>query len=238
MTPQQASVSPPPISVLFVCMGNICRSPTAHGVFRHKVAELGLSASVSADSAGTHNFHPNSPPDERSQAHAAKRGYDLSDLRARQIQSADFQKFDLILVMDMENLASMKEECPPAFAHKIRLLTEFCLDHDAAVVPDPYYGGANGFDHVLDLVEDACEGLLVAISYKQIDCWGTTICQGRLNCRANALRRQCLATPPPHGCTSSRKSTSTSASAQTSTANWTHYTCRTPIGMKKHSRKS
>ena len=166
MNSQQAFAKAPPISVLFVCMGNICRSPTAHGVFRYKVAELGLSASVAVDSAGTHDFHPNAPPDERSRAHATRRGYDLSDLRARQIQRTDFEKFDLILVMDMENLACVKDECPPAYAHKIRRLTEFCLDHDAPVVPDPYYGGANGFDHVLDLVEDACEGLLVAISFK------------------------------------------------------------------------
>ena len=166
MNSQQASANAPPISVLFVCMGNICRSPTAHGVFRHKVAELGLSASVAVDSAGTHDFHPNAPPDERSQAHAAKRGYDLSDLRARQIQRTDFEKFDVILVMDMDNLESVKSECPSEYGHKIRRLTEFCLDHDAPVVPDPYYGGANGFDHVLDLVEDACEGLLVAISFK------------------------------------------------------------------------
>src|SRR5450830_1867597 len=96
-------------SVLFVCMGNICRSPTAHGVFRHKVKEQGLSGAVEIDSAGTHNFHPNSPPDERSQAHAAKRGYDLSDLRARQIRDVDFERHDLILVMDLENLALVQE---------------------------------------------------------------------------------------------------------------------------------
>ena len=166
MNSQQVSASATPISVLFVCMGNICRSPTAHGVFRHKAAELGLSAFVAVDSAGTHNFHPNSPPDERSRAHAAKRGYDISDLRARQIQLTDFEKFTLILVMDMENLASVKDQCPPEYAYKIRRLTEFCLDHDTPVVPDPYYVGANGFDHVLDLVEDACLGLLVAISFK------------------------------------------------------------------------
>ena len=154
------------MSVLFVCMGNICRSPTAHGVFRHKAAELGLSAFVAVDSAGTHNFHPNSPPDERSRAHAAKRGYDISDLRARQIELTDFEKFTLILVMDMENLASVKDQCPPEYAYKIRRLTEFCLDHDSSAVPDPYYGGANDFDHVLDLVEDACVGLLVVISFK------------------------------------------------------------------------
>ena len=97
-------------SVLFVCMGNICRSPTAHGVFRHKVREQGLSEAVEVDSAATHNFHPNSPPDERSQAHAAKRGYDLSDLRARQIKAADFEEFDLILVMDHDNLTLVQQE--------------------------------------------------------------------------------------------------------------------------------
>ena len=147
-------------SVLFVCMGNICRSPTAHGVLRHKVREQGLSDAVGVDSAGTHNFHPDSPPDERSQAHAAKRGYDLSDLRARQIQDADFEKFDLILVMDQDNLALVQQECPPTHQHKIRRMTEFCILLDSPIVPDPYYGGANGFEHVLDLAEDACNGLL------------------------------------------------------------------------------
>src|ERR1035437_5460081 len=146
-------------SVLFVCMGNICRSPTAHGVFRHKVREQGLADSVAVDSAGTHDYHPDSPPDDRSQAHAAKRGYDLSDLRARQIQEADFEQFDLILVMDWDNLALVRQKSPSAHRHKVRRLTEFCLEFDSPVVPDPYYGGANGFEQVLDLVEDACNGL-------------------------------------------------------------------------------
>ena len=126
-------------AVLFVCMGNICRSPTAHGVFRHMVMEQGLSDVIEVDSAGTHNFHPNRPPDERSQAHAARRGYDLSDLRARQIEDADFEKFDLILVMDEDNLALLHEQCPPMHQHKVRLLTEFCLQFNSAVVPDPYF---------------------------------------------------------------------------------------------------
>ena len=147
-------------SVLFVCMGNICRSPTAHGVFRHKVNELGLSDTVAMDSAGTHDYHPNSPPDERSQTHAAKRGYDLSDLRARQIQGTDFEEFDLILVMDWDNLALVREQCPSQYRHKVRRLTEFCVQLEAAVVPDPYYSGTKGFEHVLDLIEDACNGLL------------------------------------------------------------------------------
>jgi protein-tyrosine phosphatase len=147
-------------SVLFVCMGNICRSPTAHGVFRQKVIDQGLADRVVVDSAGTHNYHPGSPPDERSQVHAKKRGYELSDLRARQIRQADFEQFDLIAVMDWDNLAQVKEDCPPQHQTKLRRLTEFCTRHDSPIVPDPYYGGKQGFDDVLDLVEDACDGLM------------------------------------------------------------------------------
>ncbi|WP_341909410.1 low molecular weight protein-tyrosine-phosphatase [Polaromonas sp. YR568] len=147
-------------SVLFVCMGNICRSPTAHGVFRHKLVAAGLADRIRVDSAGTHNYHPGSPPDERSAHHAARRGYDLSDLRARQITEDDLARHDLILVMDWDNLALVQDICPEAHQRKVRRLTEFCLQHDSPVVPDPYYGGAGGFDQVLDLVEDACEGLL------------------------------------------------------------------------------
>lgn len=147
-------------SVLFVCMGNICRSPTAHGVFRQKLIEHGLADQVQVDSAGTHNYHPGNPPDERSQAHAVKRGYDLSDLRARQIAEADFASHDLILAMDWDNLALIQAECPAEYQGKVRRLTEFCLKHESSVVPDPYYGDKDGFEHVLDLVEDACEGLI------------------------------------------------------------------------------
>ena len=153
-------------SVLFVCMGNICRSPTAHGVFRQKVIEQGLALQVAVDSAGTHNYHPDSPPDERSQVHAAKRGYDLSDLRARQIQEEDFERFDLILVMDWDNLALVQDICPPKYQAKVRRLTEFCIQNDSPVVPDPYYGGSHGFDHVLDLIEDASEGLIKHVRQK------------------------------------------------------------------------
>lgn len=149
--------------VLFVCMGNICRSPTADGVFRHKLQRQGLSHLVSVDSAGTHNYHPDSPPDERSQLHAARRGYDLSSLRARQVRAADFATFDLILVMDWDNLALLQETCPPPHRHKLRRLTEFCQMHSSPVVPDPYYGGERGFEQVLDLVEDACDGLLAHV---------------------------------------------------------------------------
>ena len=153
-------MNPQTYSVLFVCMGNICRSPTAHGVFQQKVIDHGLAGQVRVDSAGTHNYHPGSPPDERSQEHAAQRGYDLSRLRARQIQDTDFEAHDLILAMDWDNLALIQDECPPAHQHKLRRLTEFCQVHDSPVVPDPYYGGDPGFEHVLDLVEDACQGLL------------------------------------------------------------------------------
>ena len=149
-----------PCSILFVCMGNICRSPTAHGVFQHKVTQLGLERTITVDSAGTHNYHPNCPPDERSQEHAVRRGYDLSNLRARQITAVDFDRHHLILVMDWDNLVLVEDICPPAHRHKVRRLTEFCLTMNSPVVPDPYYGGSAGFDHVLDLVEDACDGLL------------------------------------------------------------------------------
>lgn len=147
-------------SVLFVCMGNICRSPTAHGVFRHKVQTQGLAERIRTDSAGTHDYHSGSPPDARAQLHAARRQYDLSDLRARQIRTSDFAHFDLLLAMDNDNLALMRTRCPPAHQGKLRRLTEFCLAHDAKEVPDPYYGDSSGFERVLDLVEDACDGLL------------------------------------------------------------------------------
>jgi protein-tyrosine phosphatase len=147
-------------SILFLCMGNICRSPTAHGVFRDRVRTAGLESVVRVDSAGTHNYHPGEPPDHRSQHHASRRGYDLSDLRARQMRSADFETHDLVLAMDWDNLQAAQDLCPSEHTHKLRRLTEFCLRLKSPVVPDPYYGGASGFDDVLDLVEDACDGLL------------------------------------------------------------------------------
>lgn len=141
-------------------MGNICRSPTAHGVFRHKVQARGLGHRVAVDSAGTHSFHEGHPPDARSQRHAQVRGYDLSDLRSRPIEPQDFQRHDLILVMDWDNLHLTEDQCPALHRHKIRRLTQFCRQRRAEVVPDPYYAGAAGFEEVLDLIEDACEGLL------------------------------------------------------------------------------
>ena len=156
----------PRYRVLFLCMGNICRSPTAEGVFRQRVAQAGLASQVLIDSAGTNNYHPGKAPDMRSQKHAAKRGYDLSDLRARQLTEEDFNEFDLLLAMDWDNLALAESLCPPANSGKLRRLTEFCIKLEAPVVPDPYYDGDAGFEYVLDLIEDASEGLLRHIQQK------------------------------------------------------------------------
>ena len=149
--------------VLFVCMGNICRSPTAHGVFEARVREAGLAGRVEVDSAGTHGYHVGAPPDHRSQAHAIKRGFDLSTQRARQLTAEDFETFDLVLVMDWDNLVFAERLCPPPHAKKLRRFAEFFQQHDSPVVPDPYQGGATGFEHVLDLVEDGSEGLLAHV---------------------------------------------------------------------------
>jgi protein-tyrosine phosphatase len=146
--------------LLFVCMGNICRSPTAHGVMRHKVRTAGLERAIDVDSAGTHGWHEGDPPDERAIAHARRRGYDIADLRARPLRPADFERFDLLLVMDEDNRAAARRIGAAAQHGKLRMLTEYGLGHRAREVPDPYYGGAAGFEHVLDLVEDACDGLL------------------------------------------------------------------------------
>jgi len=147
--------------ILFFCMGNICRSPTAEGAMRAMLAEAGLAAEV--DSAGTHGYHAGEPPDERSQAHALRRGYDLSRLRARQLVAADFERFDLVLAMDDDNLAQAARLCPPAQRHKLQLLMAYAPDAGSRVVPDPYYGGPEGFERVLDLVEAGCDGLLAAL---------------------------------------------------------------------------
>jgi protein-tyrosine phosphatase len=142
-------------------MGNICRSPTVEGVLRAKVAQAGLAHRVTIDSAGTHNYHPGSPPDDRSQAHALARGIDISQLRARQIAEADYERFDLILAMDWDNLALLQADCPPQYAHKLKLLMSFAADaSQGQVVPDPYNGQEAGFERVLDLAEAACAGLV------------------------------------------------------------------------------
>ncbi|OWT65711.1 low molecular weight protein-tyrosine-phosphatase [Candidimonas nitroreducens] len=146
--------------VLFVCMGNICRSPSAEGVFRHMVAEAGLADVVSVDSAGTHSFHIGEPPDARAQAAARKRGYDISGSTARLVTPEDFREFDLILAMDWENLSALQQQCPKVYQHKLMLLMRFANEFEEATVPDPYYGGPEGFNKVLDYLEDACQGVL------------------------------------------------------------------------------
>jgi protein-tyrosine phosphatase len=150
----------PKFSVLMVCMGNICRSPSAEGVFRHLVRQAGLQDQVFIDSAGTHDYHVGAPPDERSCHHASLRGYDLSDLRARQVHRKDFERFDLLLAMDWQNLALLQEDCPPEHLHKLRRLMEFAPPRLGDVVADPYYGGKQGFETVLDHIEASCRGLL------------------------------------------------------------------------------
>lgn len=152
--------------ILFVCMGNICRSPTAEAVFLKKLTARNLLHKVKVDSAGTHNFHLNSPPDERSQMHALKRGYDLSNLRARSVVESDFAEFDLLLTMDWDNRALLEERCSAPHHHKIHGLAEFLQTTQAAVIPDPYYGGEHGFEHVLDLIEESSEGLLKLVMQK------------------------------------------------------------------------
>jgi len=149
--------------VLFVCMGNICRSPTAEGVFRHLVERAGLADAIHIDSAGTHDYHIGDPPDARSQSAAARRGYDLSPLRARQIAREDFASFDYLLAMDEHNQGLLLQQCPPEHRAKVRLFLEFAEGEVPAEVPDPYYGGPQGFEQVLDLVENAAQGLLRAM---------------------------------------------------------------------------
>lgn len=147
-------------SVLFVCMGNICRSPTAEGVFRHMAETAGLGPHLLLDSAGTHGAHAGEAPDPRSRAVAARRGYDLSAIRARKVSAEDFERFELILAMDGDNLRSLRAQCPAGLQHKLQLLLAFSRRFPDTNVPDPYYGGAGGFERVLDMVEDAGHGLL------------------------------------------------------------------------------
>jgi protein-tyrosine phosphatase len=151
------------IKVLFVCLGNICRSPTAEGVFTQLVADARLSEQIQIDSAGTHDYNIGNPPDLRSQQAALQRGIDLSTLRARQITVADLIEFDYILAMDNYNYQILHSICPPEHEHKLHLLLDFAPQFNTREVPDPYKGGDKGFEHVLDLIESACKGLLIAI---------------------------------------------------------------------------
>ncbi|MCL1822419.1 MAG: low molecular weight phosphotyrosine protein phosphatase [Prolixibacteraceae bacterium] len=147
-------------SILFICMGNICRSPAAEGIMKHKVQEQGLEHFFYIDSAGMHGWHEGELPDSRMRTHALRRGYALIS-HSRPIQYRDFEKFDLIIGMDDSNIQDLKRMAPnSASLQKIRRMTDFCRTHKADCVPDPYYGGASGFELVLDLLEDACDGLL------------------------------------------------------------------------------
>lgn len=146
--------------VLFVCTGNICRSPTAEGVARRIAAQQGVEHLFEFDSAGTHDYHAGEPPDRRTIAAARRRGYELGSLRARRVTEFDFIRFDHVLAMARDHLELLKKVCPPEHRNKLGLFLEFSQRFDEDDVPDPYYGGAQGFDHVLDLIEDAAAELI------------------------------------------------------------------------------
>lgn len=148
------------IRVLFICMGNICRSPTAEGVFRHVVEQAGLSMQIEIDSAGTSDYQKGDPPDRRAQQAANKRGYDLSRLRARQVRPQDFHEFDHILAMDISNLRDLKAIYPHGARAEVSLFLQYARKSTIKEVPDPYYGSVQSFETVLDLVEDAAHGFL------------------------------------------------------------------------------
>jgi protein-tyrosine phosphatase len=151
------------IKVLFVCMGNLCRSPTAHAVFAHAVAQARLTKRIRVESAGTHVGRSGDPADARAMRAAGRRGYDMSRLRTRPLQASDYQRFDYLLAMDEQNLALLVKDCPEQHRHKIALLMAYSAAGEvgaAVSVPDPYYGAPQGFERVLDMAEDAAQGLL------------------------------------------------------------------------------
>ncbi|WP_245961443.1 low molecular weight protein-tyrosine-phosphatase [Thalassotalea euphylliae] len=154
MTSSLSSVN----SILFVCMGNICRSPTAEAVFRAKANQAGLDITI--DSAGTIGAHVREKPDHRSQKAGMERGYSFEGIRSRKVASSDFEKFDLVLAMDNQNLQDLLTNSPTEHHHKIKLFLEFADNFEETEVPDPYYGGAGGFKYVVDLIEDASDGLI------------------------------------------------------------------------------
>jgi protein-tyrosine phosphatase len=148
------------VSVLFVCMGNICRSPTAEAVFRHYVESAGLSDVILIDSAGTHDYHVGHAPDARSQQAAEQRGYQMAGLRGRQVDKSDFERFDYVLAMDRANLSILQYLAPRGCKKHVQLFLDYARHHSETEVPDPYYGGSLGFERVLDMVEDAAQSLL------------------------------------------------------------------------------
>ncbi len=154
------------IRVLFCCMGNICRSPTAHGVFEAMVERVGLTDVVQVDSAGTHAYHVGEPPDLRSQQEALSHGVDLSYQRARRVVSSDFYQFDYILAMDRDNHRNLAAICPEGMEDRLHLFMDFAAELEQAEVPDPYYGGEDGFNRVFMMVEVAAAGLLENIGLR------------------------------------------------------------------------
>ena len=150
--------------VLFVCTGNICRSPTAEGVLRHLAEARGVADRIEAASAGIEGWHAGAPPDDRSQAHALQRGYDLSAQRARRVTRGDFDRYDLVVAMDDGHHDALHRLCPPALLHKLRRAADFSALVPPGGVPDPYYGGAQGFEQVLDMLEAVCAGVLAEVS--------------------------------------------------------------------------
>ncbi|MHB8622933.1 MAG: low molecular weight protein-tyrosine-phosphatase [Sulfuricaulis sp.] len=148
------------VKVIFVCLGNICRSPTAEGVFRKLVRDENLDHLFVIDSAGTHAYHVGEPPDERAQDACARRGIDITRLRGRQAIAEDIEKFDYVLAMDHENYRNLLDICPPGHESRIRLFMEYAANRPEDEVPDPYFGGVSGFDRVLDMIEEAARGLL------------------------------------------------------------------------------
>ena len=157
------------VSILFVCTGNICRSPTAEAIFRKLAADAGMSEAILAESAGTHGYHIGEPPDPRAQGAAALRGYDLSRLRARRVDRSDFQRFDLIIAMDRGHFAMLSGMAQPSTAHKLRLMMSYASAFQDKDVPDPYYGGPQDFERALDMLEDAARGLLESLSQPPLD---------------------------------------------------------------------
>jgi protein-tyrosine phosphatase len=153
----------PTVKVLFVCMGNICRSPMAHGVFRQLVRDEGMSGQIEIDSAGTHGYHVEEPPDRRAILTAARRGVEIDDLRARRAEPEDFLTFDYILAMDQDNYLGLSAICPRGMERKLMLFMDFAPELRTREVPDPYYGGPSGFETVFDMVEVAAKALLVHI---------------------------------------------------------------------------
>lgn len=158
-----------PIKILFCCMGNICRSPTAEAVFRSYVEKAGLGEHIHIDSAGTHDYHVGDAPDARAQRSAKKRGYDMSMLRGRQVEVEDFSRFDYVLAMDNHNLVMLERLRPDDARSHLGLFLDFARNHAGHEVPDPYYGNGDGFERVLDMVEDAAQGLLQHIRNKHMN---------------------------------------------------------------------